>query len=208
MFVIEISITKVKSQREWPAVSAQVFRGFPVCSCECDTVGVKSGRGRELYKRHCRSKRDTYVDKWQNGTEGAIAGKDIHGRKKFGMFLSLSLCIPIRQIRRMGHLSPTKCTFRSAEIFVTDWCSFSGYGKLSVRFNGLNQANLYTIENFSTEISSLWLAYWVRCGAWEKIVFFCGCALWCHSVFYPFSSNLAYCIHAHQNVLWNCSASR
>ena len=41
VFVIEISITKIKSHREWPALSAQVFRGFPVPSCECDTVECK-----------------------------------------------------------------------------------------------------------------------------------------------------------------------
>ena len=61
MFVIKISITKIKSQRERPAVSAQVFRGFPMPSCECDTLGGgggKSGRGCELYKRHCRGKKD------------------------------------------------------------------------------------------------------------------------------------------------------
>ena len=45
MFEMEISITRIKSQTEWPAVSAQVFRRFPVSSCECDTAGGGGGGG-------------------------------------------------------------------------------------------------------------------------------------------------------------------
>ena len=49
MFVIEIPITKIKSQRERPTISAQVFRGFSVPSCKCNTVGSKKrSRSRTL----------------------------------------------------------------------------------------------------------------------------------------------------------------
>ena len=39
VFVIEISMTKIKSQSESPTLSAQVFRGFPMRFFHCQARG-------------------------------------------------------------------------------------------------------------------------------------------------------------------------